>query len=91
MPACSPRCDERLGERLRAQEDDRGRVREQDADDDAPLRRWAASPISARRSDEVRFLRRRAPDADHEHDEDADEDRPSRTSVSVRLNGSVSE
>ena len=50
---------ERLRERLRAQEDHAGRVREQHADDDAPLRRWAASPMSRAGPDEMGLLRRR--------------------------------
>ena len=59
-------CDERLGERLGAQRRSPPAANaSSDADDDASLRRRAASPISSRRSDEVRLLRRRARDADH--------------------------
>ena len=50
-----------------------GRVREQHADHDASLRRRQRADQS-RGPDEVRLLRRRAPEPEHEHHEDADED-----------------
>ncbi len=90
MPACSPRCtsDSANGSAHR-------KMTPAAYASSAPttMRRCVVGQRAdqPRRPDEVRFLGRRAPDAEHEHDEDADEDRPSRRCVSVRLNGSVSE
>ena len=60
----SPDLDERLGERLGREQDRDDRPEEQQPDDGAPLG-FRQRPDQLRGPDEVRFLGRRARDAEH--------------------------